>query len=471
TERYQRIDENAFLAATENPLSTFSIDVDTASYSVVRRYLTEGRLPPRDAVRIEELLNYFPYAYPAPTGDAPFSVNVEIASCPWSPTHRLARIGLKGEEVQRQSRRGTNLVFLIDVSGSMQSPDKLPLLKSALKLLVEQLGGSDEVAIVVYAGASGLVLPSTPGSSKSDILPALDGLTAGGSTNGGEGLRLAYKIAREHLVRGGVNRVILATDGDFNVGVTDQGELLRLVEENARAGVALTTLGFGLGNYKDDTLELLADRGNGNHFYIDDEKEARKVLVEQIGGTLVTIAKDVKIQVEFNPKVVGAYRLIGYENRLLRKEDFNDDRKDAGEIGSGHHVTALYELVPPEETSALPQVDPLKYQTPAAPSSATSGEAFTVKLRYKEPDGDVSRLLSVPVTDGGASMGAASADLRFAASVAAFGLVLRDSAHKGTASLDLSNKLAQGALGADPGGYRRDFLQLVEQARTLPVNP
>ena len=467
TERYQRITENDFLAATENPLSTFSIDVDTASYSVVRRYLTEGRLPPRDAVRIEELLNYFPYTYPAPTGDAPFSVNVEIASCPWSPTHRLARIGLKGEEVQRSARGGTNLVFLIDVSGSMESPDKLPLLKSALKLLVDQLGGSDQVAIVVYAGASGLVLPSTPGSQKSAISPALDALTAGGSTNGGEGLRLAYKIARENFVRGGVNRVILATDGDFNVGVTDHGELLRLVEEQARAGVALTTLGFGMGNYKDDTLEVLADRGNGNHFYIDDEKEARKVLVEQVGGTLVTIAKDVKIQVEFNPRVVGAYRLIGYENRLLKKEDFNDDRKDAGEIGSGHTVTALYELVPPGEALTAPPVDPLKYQTAPTRPSAASGEAFTVKLRYKEPDGDTSQLLSVPVTDGGASIKAASPDLRFAASVASFGLVLRDSAHKGTASLDLSAKLAQEGLGADPGGYRQGFLELVEKARTL----
>ena len=467
TERYQRIDESDFLTATENPLSTFCIDVDTASYSVVRRYLTEGRLPPRDAVRIEELLNYFPYTYPAPTGDAPFSVNVEIASCPWSPTHRLARIGLKGEEVQRSARGGTNLVFLIDVSGSMESPDKLPLLKSALKLLVDQLGGSDQVAIVVYAGASGLVLPSTPGSQKSEISPALDALTAGGSTNGGEGLSLAYKIARQNFVRGGVNRVILATDGDFNVGVTDHGALLRLVEEQARAGVALTTLGFGMGNYKDDTLEVLADRGNGNHFYIDDEKEARKVLVEQIGGTLVTIAKDVKIQVEFNPRVVGAYRLIGYENRLLKKEDFNDDRKDAGEIGSGHTVTALYELVPPGEAVAVPPVDPLKYQTTPAPASEASGEAFTVKLRYKEPDGDTSKLLSVPAADGGASIRAASPDLRFAASVASFGLVLRDSAHKGTATLDLSAKLAQEGLGADPGGYRRGFLELVEKARTL----
>ncbi len=467
TERYQRIAENDFLTASENPLSTFSIDVDTASYSVVRRYLTEGRLPPKDAVRIEELLNYFPYAYPAPTGDAPFSVSVEIASCPWSPTHRLARIGLQGEQVQRQSRAGTNLVFLVDVSGSMQTPDKLPLLKSALQLLVDQLGGSDEVAIVVYAGASGLVLPSTPGSQKNAILLALDGLTAGGGTNGGEGLRLAYKVAREHFVRGGVNRVILATDGDFNVGVTDHAELIRLVEEQARAGVALTTLGFGLGNYKDDTLELLADKGNGNHFYIDDEKEARKVLVEQIGGTLVTIAKDVKIQVEFNPRVVGAYRLLGYENRLLKKEDFNDDRKDAGEIGSGHNVTALYELVPPGEAVDLPRVDPLKYQTPASPGAAPSGETLTVKLRYKEPDGDASRLLTVPVTDGGAAIGTASSDLRFAASVAAFGLVLRDSSHKASASLDLSAKLAQESLGADPGGYRRDFLGLVERARTL----
>jgi Ca-activated chloride channel family protein len=467
TERYQRIDENAFLTVAENPLSTFSIDVDTASYSVVRRYLNQGQLPPRDAVRIEELLNYFPYAYPAPTEDAPFSVNVEIASCPWSPAHRLARIGLKGEEVRRQSRRGTNLVFLIDVSGSMQTPDKLPLLKTALKLLVEQLGAGDEVAIVVYAGASGLALPPTSGSRKSDILPALEGLEAGGSTNGGEGLRLAYQVAREHLVPGGVNRVILATDGDFNVGVTDHGELLRLVEEQARAGIALTTLGFGMGNYKDDTLEVLADRGNGNHFYIDDEREARKVLVEQIGGTLVTIAKDVKIQVEFNPSVVGAYRLLGYENRMLAKEDFNDDRKDAGEIGSGHDVTALYELVPPGEAAALPKVDALKYQRPSSPAAEGSGESLTVKLRYKEPDGETSRLLSVPVTDGGATIETASDDLRFAAAVAAFGMSLRESAEKGSASLDLSARLAGDALGKDAGGYRRGFLDLLDRARAI----
>jgi Ca-activated chloride channel family protein len=349
----------------------------------------------------------------------------------------------------------------------MDTPDKLPLLKSALRLLVDQLGAGDQVAIVVYAGASGLVLPPTPGSQKSEILPALEALSAGGSTNGGEGLSLAYKLAREQLIRGGVNRVILATDGDFNVGITDHAELLRLVEEQARAGIALTTLGFGGGNYKDDTLELLADRGNGNHFYIDDESEARKVLVEQIGGTLVTIAKDVKIQVEFNPRVVGAYRLLGYENRLLRKEDFNDDRKDAGEIGSGHDVTALYELVPPEEAAALPGVDPLKYQTPSTAARGGSGEAFTVKLRYKEPDGEVSRLLSVPVTDGGSAIEAASEDLRFAASVAAFGMVLRDSADKGSASLEMSARLAASGLGRDAGGYRRGFLDLVERAQAI----
>jgi Ca-activated chloride channel family protein len=468
TERYGRIEENDFLGVSQNPLSTFSIDVDTASYAVVRRFLNQGQLPPANAVRIEELLNYFPYAYAEPNGNEPFSVGVEIASCPWSPTHRLARIGLKGRDARRDARRGTNLVFLIDVSGSMQEPDKLPLLKSSLGLLVDQLGANDDVAIVVYAGASGLVLPSTPASRRSEIRAALDSLEAGGSTNGGEGLRLAYRTAREHFLEGGVNRIILATDGDFNVGVTDHGELLRLVEDEAKRGIALTTLGFGMGNYKDDTLELLADRGNGNYAYIDDLKEARKVLVEQVGGTLVTIAKDVKIQVEFNPAVVGAYRLIGYENRMLRKEDFNDDRKDAGEIGSGHTVTALYELVPGGMAADLPSVDALKYQTHVEEKrDAASAEAFTVKLRYKEPDGEKSRLLSVPVVDSGVTMSGASEDLRFAASVAAFGMVLRNSPHKGSASLDLAARLATEGMGADAGGYRRSFLDLVEKARPL----
>ncbi len=465
TESYQPIRETGFLSVTENPLSTFSIDVDTASYSLVRRFLTEGRLPPADAVRIEELVNYFPFHDPPPTGDEPFSVNVEVAGCPWAPVHRLARIGLRGRPVERTRRAGSNLVFLLDVSGSMDHPAKLPLLKSSLAMLVDQLDGGDQVAIVVYAGSSGLVLPPTSGADRSAIKEALERLRAGGSTNGGEGLQLAYRIAKERYVEGSVNRVVLATDGDFNVGITDRGELLRFVQQQARGGVALTVLGFGMGDYKDDMLEMLADNGDGNYAYIDGPLEARKVLVEQAGGTMVTIAKDVKIQVEFNPAEVGAYRLIGYENRMLRKEDFNDDRKDAGEIGAGHTVTALYEIVPPGAVVDLPGVDPLKYQTPPAASGAAApGELLTVKLRYKEPGEGASRLISRSVVDEGLSFAAAPDDLRFAAAVAAFGMILRDSAHKGSASLEQVLEVAAGAARADEGGYRAEFLRLAETA-------
>ncbi len=466
TESYQPIHENDFLMASQDPLSTFSIDVDTASYAIVRRFLKEGRLPPADAVRIEEMINYFPYHDPAPAGEEPFSVNVEIAGCPWAPDHRLARIGLRGREIARDRQAGTNLVFLLDVSGSMEEPSKLPLLKSALSLLVDQVDESDEVSIVVYAGSSGLVLPPTRGDHRSEIKEALGRLEAGGSTNGGDGLQLAYKIAGERHIKGGVNRVILATDGDFNVGITNRGELPRFVEEQARGGVALSVLGFGMGNYKDDMLEMLADHGDGNYAYIDSLQEARKVLVEQVGGTMVTIAKDVKIQVEFNPAEVGAYRLLGYENRLLRKEDFNDDRKDAGEIGAGHSVTALYEMVPPGATKDLPTVDVLKYQTPPAVSDAAAGgEAFTVKLRYKEPNGGTSRLITLPIVDEGLGFEAAPDDLRFAAAVAALGMILKDSAHKGSATFDQVLELASRAAGADEGGYRSEFIRLVELAR------
>ena len=469
TETYAPIRSNEFLSARENPLSTFSIDVDTASYANVRRFLKGGQLPPRDAVRVEELINYFRYDYPPPAGDAPFSASVEVAACPWNEAHRLARIGLKGRDVVRGESGGSNLVFLIDVSGSMDSPEKLPLLKAALGLLANELDGKDEVAMVVYAGSSGLVLPPTRGNAKSEIQGALDRLQAGGSTNGGEGLRLAYRLAREHFIRGGINRVILATDGDFNVGVTSQGELLRLVEDDARQGIFLTVLGFGMGNYKDATLELLADRGNGNYAYIDDLREARKVLVEEIGGTLVTIAKDVKIQVEFNPAEVESYRLVGYENRMLRKEDFNDDRKDAGEIGAGHTVTALYEIVPAgTETEATPPVDPLKYQTPGAKSEAAgSGELLTLKLRYKDPDGDKSRLLSFPIADAGRGLEQASADFKFAAAVAQFGFLLRDGAQAKRDGFDRVRSLAQEGAGKDDGGYRAEFLALIQRASEL----
>jgi Ca-activated chloride channel family protein len=463
TESYARLDDNPFLAARTNPLSTFSIDVDTASYANVRRFLALGTRPPKDAVRIEELVNYFPYRYPAPVGDSPFAVHSELLSCPWSPGHRLVKLGLKGRELERNTRPAANLVFLLDVSGSMSDPHKLPLMKAALKLLVGQLREDDRVAIVVYAGASGLALPSTPGSERPRILAALEELGAGGSTNGAAGIQLAYRTAEENFRKDGINRVILATDGDFNVGTSSEGELTRLVEEKAKGGVALTVLGLGMGNYKDSMLEKLADKGNGNYAYLDTLQEAKKVLVEQASGTLVTIAKDVKLQVEFNPARVQAYRLIGYENRLLRSEDFNDDLKDAGELGAGHTVTALYELVPVDEHVELPAVDALKYQRPGAVTGEAGAELLTVKLRYKHPVGDTSRLLSIPVVD--APLREPSPDARFAAAVAEFGLLLRDSPHKGRASWGEVLELATASAGNDP--YRREFLELVRQAQSL----
>jgi len=469
TETYNQITDNPFLAVAENPLSTFSIDVDTASYAIVRRFLNEHRLPPKDAVRIEEMINYFTYDYSPPTGEDPFSVNVEIASCPWNSEHRLARVGLKGREIAQEKRPPSNLVFLIDVSGSMQPANKLPLLKQCLKLLTEQLTENDHVSIVVYAGAAGEVLPSTSGDNQRKILHALDQLEAGGSTHGSEGIQLAYETAVANFIPGGVNRVILCTDGDFNVGVTNPGELVRLVEEKAKSGVFLTVLGFGMGNYKDGTIEMLADKGNGNYAYIDTLNEGRKVLVEQMSGTLVTIAKDVKIQVEFNPSHVSSYRLIGYENRLLRKEDFNDDKKDAGEIGAGHTVTALYEIVPAGKNVGTPSVDPLKYQQPGQPSAAAnSPELLTVKLRYKDPDGDSSKLMVVSANNNEADLAKASTDFKFASAVAEFGMILRDSPYKGTATMNGVWELASEGKGHDREGYRDEFLQLVEQ--TLKIN-
>ncbi|HUS91016.1 MAG TPA: VWA domain-containing protein [Phycisphaerae bacterium] len=468
TEAYDHIVENEFLRVTDQPLSTFSIDVDTASYANVRRFLRHGRRPPRGAVRIEELVNYFRYDYAPPTDGRPFATHVEVAACPWNTAHRLARIGLKGREVRGDSRPSANLVFLLDVSGSMTPANKLPLVRRAMRMLVEQLGENDRVAIVVYAGATGLVLPSTSCDRKEQVLEALERLQAGGSTNGGAGVELAYRTAVEGFVQGGTNRVILCTDGDFNVGVTDRSELVRLVEKNARSGVFLTVLGFGMGNYKDATLEQLADKGNGNYGYVDDEAEARKLLVEQLTGTLVTIAKDVKVQVEFNPAKAHAYRLIGYENRLLAKEDFNDDRKDAGEIGAGHTVTALYEVVPAGGKIDMPAVDPLKYQkAPLLAPSAGSEELLTLKLRYKEPDAEASKLLTLPIRDDGRGASAASADFRFAAAVASFGMLLRDSRHRGNATMDGVIELAAGSLGRDEGPYRREFLDLAGKAKQL----
>jgi len=465
TERYAHITDNPFLGSRENPLSTFSIDVDTASYANLRRFLRKGVAPPADAVRIEEMVNYFPYNYPA-TGPDPLSVTFEVNDCPWNRETRLVRIGLRGRELAAQARPDSNLVFLIDVSGSMGDEDKLPLVKQSLRLLVDTLGPRDRVALVVYAGASGLVLPSTPASDRGVIVDAIERLQSGGSTNGAQGIELAYQIAVGSFIRGGNNRVLLATDGDFNVGVTSPGGLIRLIERKAESGVFLTTLGFGTGNLQDATMESLADHGNGNYAYIDSIEEARKVLSEQVTSTLHTVAKDVKLQVEFNPARVVAYRLIGYENRMLRKEDFNDDRKDAGELGAGETVTALYEIVPATVRRAVvwdgAEVDPLRYQRAAQPVG-DSPDLLTVKARYKLPDGWFSKKREWTVQDGGAHLHQASTDFRFAAAVAAFGMILRDSPHRGTANHDLVLELAGNGLGQDPHGYRRGFLELVRR--------
>jgi Ca-activated chloride channel family protein len=467
-ESYDNVVDNGFVHAAANPLSTFSIDVDTASFANVRRFLTTGQLPPRGAVRIEELVNYFSYNDPPPKGDAPFSVNLEIAQCPWQRAHKLVRIGLKAREIDHESRPVSNLVFLIDVSGSMNEPDKLPLVKSGLRLLVDQLGENDRVAIVVYAGASGLVLPSTVGAQKDEIIKALEKLSAGGSTNGGEGIRLAYDTAVANFVGGGVNRVILCTDGDFNVGITNRSQLTELIQQRAKSGVFLSVLGFGTGNLKDATMEQLADKGNGNYAYIDSLSEARKVFVEQMTGTLITIAKDVKIQVDFNAAKVAAYRLVGYENRLLKAEDFKDDAKDAGEIGAGHSVTAFYEIVPAGVKSPLvAEVDPSKYQKAQATKAAGGDELLTVRLRYKDPDGTQSKPLEAPLKDSSQKFDGASEDFRFAAMVAAFGMLLRESPYKGDADFDTVLEIAASSVGKDPRGYRKDFVEIARMARSL----
>jgi Ca-activated chloride channel family protein len=466
-EVHPAIVDNPFLPVAENRLSTFSIDVDTASYSNVRRYLNQNTRPPADAVRIEEMLNYFPYAYPAPRADEPFSVNCEVARCPWDADHRLVRIGLKGREIDRDRRPPSNLVFLIDVSGSMDQVDKLPLLKAGMKLLVEHLGENDRVAIVVYAANEGLVLDSTRADRKAEILSSLEQLQAGGSTNGGKGIQLAYDLAVRNFIKGGTNRVILATDGDFNVGVTEGPELNKLIEEKRETGVHLSVLGFGQGNVKHDKLEGLADKGNGQYCYIDSIKEARKVLVEQMGGTLVTIAKDVKIQVQFDPQKTTAYRLIGYENRMLQNRDFEDDRKDAGEIGAGHCVTALYEVVPPRREGQVALNARVQNSLNAQQAARGNARLLEVHLRYKAPDGDVSKLIVSPADDDGLDFGAASGDFRFASSVAGFGMLLRDSPYKGSLTWEGLLELASGAVGADPGGYRKEFLELVRKAQAI----
>ena len=476
TESYARINENDFKLVSASPLSTFSIDVDRASYANIRRFIQDGERPPVDAVRIEEMINYFPYDRGAVRGEHPFSVTTEVWEAPWKPRHRLVRIGLHAPSIDTEDLPPGNLVFLLDVSGSMSSQDKLPLLKKAFALLVDQLREQDRVAIVVYAGAAGLVLPSTAGDQKGEIVAALENLQAGGSTAGGAGLKLAYDVAREHFIRGGNNRVILATDGDFNVGASSDGEMVQLIEKEREGGTFLTVLGFGTGNLKDSKMEQIADHGNGNFAYVDGLLEARKVLVEEMGGTLLTLAKDVKLQVEFNPAKATAYRLIGYENRLLADEDFNDDTRDAGELGAGHTVTALYEVVPTGVELPRGEVDPLRYQAQARgsragdpppdalPSTEFADELMYIKVRYKDPNGVKSKLMEQAVADRTRSP---TTDFRFAAAVAGFGMLLRDSEHAGDLTLNDIVRLAEDGKGDDPRGYRGEFIRLVEATRDL----
>jgi Ca-activated chloride channel family protein len=468
TEGYDSVVDNPFMEVTQNPLSTFSIDVDTASYANVRRYLDRSALPPKDAVRIEELINYFDYDYKGPGREGPFAAHFEMTEAPWNSEHRLLRIGIKAREMKGRERPPTNLVFLVDVSGSMADHNKLPLVQDALRLLVDRLTESDHVSIVTYAGSTRVELPSTRGDQKWIIYRAIDQLRSGGSTNGASGIELAYETAQRNFIEGGANRVILATDGDFNVGVTNHGDLARLIEEKADGGVFLSALGFGMGNLKDDTLELLATKGRGNYAYIDTINEARKVLVEQINATLIGVAKDVKIQVEFNPGRVGAYRLIGYEDRILAKEDFNNDAKKAGVIGAGHAVTALYEIVPAGKPIPSPGVDPLKYQKPLEPTKATSSdETATVKIRYKEPEEERSQLMSFAVRDSDENFRKASRDFKFAASVAAFGMVLRDSPYRGNVTLEQVLEWAKEGQGEDRSGYRGEYIRLLHRAMSL----
>ena len=472
TEQYDLIVENDFRSVLKAPLSTFGIDVDNASYSNTRRFLNQGTMPPRDAVRVEELINYFNYEYPQPEGEIPFTVNTEISECPWNTSHKLVHIGLQGRQIPKENMPPTNLVFLLDVSGSMNEYNKLPLLKNAFKLLVKELRAEDRVAIVVYAGASGVVLPSTPGSEKRAMRLAIDELQAGGSTAGAEGIHLAYKIAEKNFIKEGNNRVILATDGDFNVGQSSDSELVQIIEEKREKGISLSVFGFGTGNYKDSKMEKLADNGNGNYAYIDNINEARKVLVNEITSTLYTIAKDVKLQVEFNPAHVKEYRLIGYENRLLNKEDFNDDKKDSGDLGAGHTVTALYEIIPSDSKEAITSnVDDLKYQDRSVKSSATNNpDLMTIKLRYKTPESKTSELIELTTRDPGLYLNQTSDNFRFSAAVAGFGMLLRDSKYKGNATFESIEELAQGSKGPDLDGYRNEFLRLIEICKALSAD-
>ncbi|MGE0399358.1 MAG: von Willebrand factor type A domain-containing protein [Kofleriaceae bacterium] len=468
TEAYDKIDDNPFFKVSQRPLSTFSVDVDTASYANTRRFLADGKLPPKDAVRIEEMINYFSYDYPQPAKGEPFSITTDVTQSPFNAKLKLVRVGLKAPAIEDSQVPARNLVFLIDVSGSMTDANKLPLLKQAMNLLVAQMRQQDKISIVTYAGNAGLVLPPTSGKEKDTIRNAINNLEPGGSTNGAAGIQLAYDLAEKQKSKAGINRVILATDGDFNVGTTDQGSLIRLIEQRREKGVFLTVLGFGMGNYKDSTLEKLADKGNGNHAYIDTIAEARKVLVKEAGATLVTVAKDVKLQIEFNPTTVAGYRLIGYENRLLKDEDFNDDKKDAGDIGAGHSVTALYEIVPAgTSVPGAGKVDDLKYQSKTIPNAnATTGELMTVKIRYKQPDGKTSKLLSRSVANQTVELAKTSADLRWATAIAGFGMLLRDSPHRGNLSWKQVQTMAEGAVGTDADGYRAQAIALIKRAST-----
>ena len=469
-EEYEKIIEKDFSLAERQPLSTFSVDVDSASYANVRRFLSRGQLPPAAAVRIEEMVNYFPYDYAPPTGEEPFAVDMEVAGCPWNANHRLVQIGIKGKEISREERGASNLVFLIDTSGSMRDDNKLPLVKQAMAMLVGQLTEDDRVAIVTYASSTGVQLEPTCGNETEKILTAIDELRSGGSTHGSAGIQLAYEQAAKHFVKGGVNRVILATDGDLNVGITDDDQLVELIKEKAATGVFLTVLGVGTGNLKDSKLEKLADKGNGAYAYLDDEREAHRVMVEEMSGSLITIAKDVKLQVEFNPAEVYGYRLIGYENRMLAARDFDDDKKDAGEIGAGHTVTAIYEILPARAAGlAGPNGQPLKYgpKPAVAADDEAANEMLTLSLRYKDPEADESKLLQFVVRDEGKQYGEASEDFRFASAVAAFGMMLRGSPHCGDLTLSAVEELASGAVGDDLRGYRTELVEMVRRARQL----
>jgi Ca-activated chloride channel homolog len=471
SEAYSNIVENGFKNVTDNPVSTFSIDVDAASYSNVRRFLNQGQLPPAGAVRTEEMINYFKYQYPQPTNSDPFSFNTEMSDCPWNREHKLLLVGLQGKTMPTENLPASNLVFLIDVSGSMNSENKLPLVKASLKLLTDQLREKDKISIVVYAGNAGLVLPATNGTEKDKIKKAIDALESGGSTAGGAGMKLAYKTAQENFVKDGNNRVILCTDGDFNVGAGSDDDMVRLVEKERNSGVFLTTLGYGMGNYKDSKMQQMANKGNGNNFYIDNFNEAKKVLVNEFGGTLFTIAKDVKLQLEFNPAKVAGYRLIGYENRMLNKEDFNNDKKDAGELGSGHTVTALYEIIPAGVASDFLDVqEPLKYQAAndnEMGATKFNNELLTIKFRYKAPNKDKSDLITYTVKDESISLAKASNNFRFAAAVANFAMLLRNSEYKGNSNYTKVLTMANAAMGADVEGYRKEFITLIKAAETL----